>query len=437
MKKKHKESEVSMITKILSALKQNQILTYLISEYTTESIELFFIKKRLDMHREKYIHNYEVTVYHEFEKDNKKMLGSSTISIQSGMTMEEINNKLKDAYFAASFVCNPYYELMEGEQKEPIIVKSSLAETSLSQNAKKMTQALFEEDNKKDAFLNSAELFVIRTTKHIINSRGVDVSYTTNQVNGEFVAQCKEPQDVELYQNFHYDELDIEALKAKVKNTLEMTKARAKAVKAPEAGSYQIILSGEYVKELLGFYISRSSSGMIYPKYSSYEIGTKVQGEEVQGEDLTITLKAKEPYSQEGIPMIDRTLFEQGELKTIHGGCRFAYYLGTTPTGTYSNYVMPAGTKSIEEMKKESGICLHIVNFSDFQMDAFTGHFGGEIRLAFLIDEDNITPVTGGSINGSILEVQNNLTFSTEIQIEKGFQGPLAVSLNGITVAGY
>ena len=76
------------------------------------------------------------------------------------------------------------------------------------------------------------------------------------------------------------------------------------------------------------------------------------------------------------------------------------------------------------------------VNFSDFQMDTFDGHFGGEIRLGFLYDGEKRIPVTGGSINGSILDAQKNLVFSRETQVEKNFQGPAAVCLEGVNVAG-
>lgn len=89
---------------------------------------------------------------------------------------------------------------------------------------------------------------------------------------------------------------------------------------------------------------------------------------------------------------------------------------------------------TIEEMKRQP--YLEVVNFSDFQMDAFTGHFGGEIRLAFLYDGKSRVPVTGGSINGQILEAQRNLVFSKETQVENDFEGPAAVCLEGIRVAG-
>lgn len=200
------------------------------------------------------------------------------------------------------------------------------------------------------------------------------------------------------------------------------------------AGNYTVILSGKNVDELLSYYVNRSCVSMIYPKYSNYQVGTKVQGDTVTGDLLNITLKTTKPYSDEGIRMIDRPLLKNGILKTIHGNSRFSYYLGLKPTGNYESIFVPSGNQSLNEMK--AGKYLHIINFSDFQMDSLSGHFAGEIRLAFLCDGNSITPVTGGSINGNLLIAQKNLTFSKEMQIEEGYEGPLAVSLKNISVAG-
>ena len=95
----------------------------------------------------------------------------------------------------------------------------------------------------------------------------------------------------------------------------------------------------------------------------------------------------------------------------------------------------PNGTVAFAELKK--GPCLWAVDFSDFQMDEMSGHFGGEIRLAYLIDEDGtVTPVTGGSVNGSILEAQKELTFSTDRYLTADYDGPYAVRLKNVSVAG-
>lgn len=423
-----------MLDKLISALKGHKISEYLINDTLKESVELFFIKKSLDMRRQKDVHHYSLTVYHDFTKDNVNMRGSSTVSLFNGMTEEEINATIKNAYYAASFVCNPYYEIPSGQKKAPVKIKSSLTDLSLADSAKKMTEALFAMDKEEDTFLNSAEIFVEKVTNRIVNSKGIDVSYEKTTVKGEFVAQCIAPQDVETYQNFSYDDLDTEALKVKVKQTLDMTKARANANTAPAAGEYTVLLSGQYVKEIFSYYLSRSSAGMVYPKYSNYEIGCNIQGEDMKGEALNITLIANEPYSSEGIPMKNLPLVTNSKLENIHGNARFCHYLGIAPTGQYRSIAVPAGHVSFEDMKK--GKYLHIVNFSDFQMDGLSGHFGGEIRLAFLCDGETVLPVTGGSINGSILEAQKDLSFSKELQVEEDFEGPFAIKLEHISVAG-
>ena len=76
------------------------------------------------------------------------------------------------------------------------------------------------------------------------------------------------------------------------------------------------------------------------------------------------------------------------------------------------------------------------VALSDFQMDAFTGHFGSEIRLAYWFDGETTRIVTGGSLNGSILAVQDRLLFSKEQTSSLAYDGPKALLLPGISVAG-
>ncbi len=251
-----------MLDRILHALQKNNIGHYLINEETTESVELFFIRKKLDIRREKKVHDYSLTVYRDFEKDGKKMRGSSAIGIYNGMTAEEIEETIKEAYYAASFVSNAYYELPGGQKEDFLPSASKLSEKTLAENAKIMTEALFAEDTKEDVYLNSAEIFLEKSIVHILNSEGVDASYSKFTAKGEFVAQCPTPQDVETYQSFYYDEPDTEALKAKVKYTLETTKARAAATTAPKSGEYKVIISGSFVSTIFDYYIDLCLHGI-------------------------------------------------------------------------------------------------------------------------------------------------------------------------------
>ena len=250
------------------------------------------------------------------------------------------------------------------------------------------------------------------------------------------MAQCKEPQDVETYKDFQYYDLDCESLKSLVRKTLEYTLERAKATQAPKAGKYRVIISDHYVCSVFCYYMGRAQAPYIYAGYSTFEVGQNVQavnaeGEsaDIQGDKVSMTLVPTEPMSDEGIWQQERELLDEGVLKTYHGGLRFSRYLGIEPTGYFGCIKVAPGSMSVEDMKKEP--YLWVVNFSDFMLDDFTGHFGGEIRLAFLFDGEKVTPVTGGSINGSIIDSQTK-----EIQKSANFVGPYAMCFEDISVAG-
>ena len=431
-----------MIEKILSALKKSGVELYQITETKQEKAELYFIRKSLDMQRMGDIRLAEVVVYKEFQENDKRMMGSATVQVPDSYTEEMMEELFRNTLYAAGFVKNKYYELYDGKQAalgdaseiSDCQTDKTLTGKSLTEIAQSFADALFAEDKETDVFLNSAELFVMKTTCHIINSKGVDVSYCKSRVQGEFVIQCTDGQDVETYQHFAYVNSDTEPLRNKVRETLQMTRDRAKAVSAPPAGEYRVILSGPYVRDIFEYYVDRSASSMIYQKYSTFQIGCNVQGGTAEKDSINLTMKATVPYSAEGIPMKDRELVHDGKLLMIHGGNRFAYYLNLEPTGNYASYKAPAGNVTLEEMRQ--GKYLEVVNFSDFQMDSFSGHFGGEIRLAYLCDGEKRIPVTGGSINGNILEAQKSLVFSSQIQTEETFEGPLAVCMEKIQVAG-
>ena len=431
-----------MIKKILSALKKSGVELYQITETKQEKAELYFIRKSLDMQRMGDIRQAEVVVYKEFWEGDMHMMGSAAVQVQDSYTEEMMAELFRDALYAAGFVKNKYYELYVGKddaQEETsgtdcCPADITLADKSLTEIAQSFAEALFAEDQETDVFLNSAEIFALKTTCHIINSNGVDVSYCKSRVQGEFVVQCTEGQDVETYQHFAYVNCDTKPLRNKVRETLRMTRDRAKAVSAPPAGEYRVILSGPYVREIFDYYVDRSAASMIYMKYSTFQIGSNVQGKTSEKDNIHLTLKATVPYSAEGIPMKDRELIRDGNLLMIHGNNRFAYYLNLEPTGNYESYKVPSGNVALEDMRQ--GTYLEVVNFSDFQMDSFSGHFGGEIRLAYLCDGEKRIPVTGGSINGNILEAQKSLVFSSQIQTEESFEGPLAVCMEKIQVAG-
>ena len=132
---------------------------------------------------------------------------------------------------------------------------------------------IFDTDINNDVFINSAEIFVKNNKYHTVSSWGTDVSYERQNIEGEFVVQCTSPEDVETYQDFYYTTPDTDALSEKVRRTIDLTRQRAIATRCNINGSIKLIISGQYVADLLDFYTTRASASMIYPKYSDFEEG--------------------------------------------------------------------------------------------------------------------------------------------------------------------
>lgn len=423
-----------MIERIKTALSDCGVEHWLLAEIRVESAEWFFVKKELDTRRIKDTLKYRLTLYTDGEKNGKKTRGSTSVELLPSMTDGELKKEISGAKFASLYAQNPYYDLPDPVKAAPARKTGFLAEQPLAVSLGKMAEALFASDTRADAFLNSAELFAERKAVRILSSVGADVSWTNAGINGEFVVQCKEPEDVELHNRFAYDECDTEALRLRVKEALTFVCDRAKAEKVLRSGNYDLLLTGEQLATVLSYYPSRSGASMLYSKYSTWNVGDNVQGD-CRGEKLNLTLCATEPYSMEGIPMSDLTVLRDGEFTSVHGGNRFCRYLGVKPTGDYEKMRLEnRGNLSFEEMKQKP--VLWAVTFSDFQMDDFTGRFGGEIRLAYLIDGNKVTPVTGGSVNGSLLEQQSDLTFSAETFRSADYEGPYAALFKSVSVAG-
>ena len=341
--------------RIKRLLAEAGISDYIVYGYTERTAELFFVKKQLDTRRIKDVEKFVVTVFRTDEQDGKKLRAATDVTVLAAMTDAELLDAFKGAYFAAQFAMNPYYELPDPVQAPTVEAHGRLTEQAPEQSAGEMAAALFKADCEPGAFLNSAEVFVIQKHAHVISSRGADVSWVEAEVKGEYVVQAKEPEDVEMYRDFAYTELNTDALSAQAKEALSFVR--------------------------------------------------------------------------------DRALLENGVMRSTHGSNRFCRYLGAEPTGDYRKYSCDnPGTMSFAEMQKRP--CLWAVTFSGFEMDSFSGHFGGEIRLAYLIEDGKMTPVTGGSINGSILEAQKDLVFSTDRYAEIGYDGPYAILLKNVAVAG-
>ena len=215
---------MSVIEKIKRILNNKQISTYRINVIEKSSVELFYILHNVDMARSSDVTEISVIVYRDFEHEGTKMRGNAATLIYPDMTEDEISASLEEAYYAAGFVKNKFYEIPNG-------VSCDVPETcsyDLQAEAACMAKAIFEAENAADvnsevAFINSAEVFAYKSKIRVINSNAVDVSYCIYDFEGEFVAESKaNGQDVEIHSEFSYNIPDKVQLSKKVKEVVFM-----------------------------------------------------------------------------------------------------------------------------------------------------------------------------------------------------------------------
>jgi len=420
-----------MVEKIKKALEALNIDTWRINWNHTETAELFFVRRSADTRRAADYTEAQVTVFHDFEFGGKKMRGSAQVNVYPGMEEEALKKALSEAYQAAAHVKNAWYELPAAVVDDRTVQKG---DEDLMAEARRLADAIFAADIMGRAFINSVEVFAEKHASRVVASNGLDVAFASHSYNGEFVVQCTEPQDVELHRSFAYSKPDAAALTAEAAEALKTVQDRAGATQMPKAGSYDCVLSGKQIERLFGGYMQKANASMVFARYSNYAVGNNVQGDEIRGEKLNIALTSEAPYSAEGVAMPGAALMDEGTLKNLHGEARFCRYLGIEPMGSYSAVRVDNGTVSMTEMLKKP--CIHPVAFSDFQMDPLSGRFGGEIRLAYVYDENGVHAVTGGSVSGSLLETQKDMTFSTERYVSSRYDGPMAVLLKNVSVNG-
>ena len=281
------ESEIGMmLNKVIEILSSSAAVDeWLIGDRKTESAELFFVGKNLDMNRKKNVHHIKVTVYKNFEQDGNKYKGSASTLISPAMSEAEAAAKIEQAALAATFVKNPYYELAKPSSKPLPCLESRLSLDEISAFLPKIVLSLYKSDKFENGKINSCEFFLEKTDKRIINSLGVDESYTSYKGQIELVADWKEDgEEVEVIEVMDFSDFDPDMIEDRAAKTLENARLRAKAVPIMEIGEVPVLLVKENVSEFFKYYIEQANAALVYQKYSTAKVGECIQGKGVTGD---------------------------------------------------------------------------------------------------------------------------------------------------------
>ena len=425
-----------MLNRIKTILNSKKnISAWIISESKSSSAELFFVKDCLDMNRATDVHEYALKLFVDFTEENVKYRGDASVLISPADSDTELEQKIERAAFSAGFVKNKWYPLPKNENKKPIIVKKYNNIEDLKNNYSKIQNILFKEYPYKSK-INSCELFAIEQTKRTVTSEGIDISYPFSEFTFEIVSDNnygKEP--VEIFNDYYLPNIDLERLESIVQKQLAETDGRSQAVDCKKLENIRVLLSGDAVEELLFFYLSQATDKMIYMNISKVK-----QGEQFVNNKLNITLDPAlpsslyaKPVDSEGKILEKYSLFENGKAVNLRTSSQFSHYLNLENKGQISTFVVDGGDKTYDELT--SGDYIEILTFSSFLMDSTTGDFGGEFRLAKLVQNGKESYVSGGALSENIFKLQDKMMLSKELEKRTYSVSPKAIAFDNVCIA--
>lgn len=419
--------------KIFALLKESKANDFTIRKTNTISQEVFFIGQKLDMGRAKDVTHTMVNVY--VDSEDKKYRGNASIEIHPTSNSEEIKAQLDKALLAASFVKNPWYPIVENNEYQ-----GQENDVDLTQELIKITKAMQAVQTKSNEKVNSYEIFVNKKETHIMNSKGVNVVYSSFDCEIEVVINTnKDGHEIELIKDFRFANKNAEEITKDVEEMFISGQNRLQAKPTKQNEHANVLLTGDDVPQFFAYFTAHTNASNQYMGVAKAKIKEKITGEDA--DDLTIIAKPvlegstkNNIYDNDGNLVKERVLFEKGVCQSYWGSVQHAYYIGLDDPTSINNIIVSSGSLTLEEMKKQP--YLEVTDFSAFIMDPVSGNFGGEIRLGYESNGVETYPVVGGSISANYSNVLKNIKFSKETRQINNYVVPCAILLSDVSVAG-
>ena len=426
-----------MIDTLVQLLKEAGVYGWEISDVKTEGWEFYFIRHALDQNRAKSVENITLRVYQLVE--DGKFLGSASAELAPTASREEAAQLVRDLAYRATLVKNRPYTLQpRTEAHQTSAERKAIDLKAIAGDFIRTVKNLPETEGED---INSYEIFVSAKTRRFLNSEGVDVEERFPSSMLEIVVNArKDGHEIELYRNYRSGTCDAEGLQRDLARTMQYGKDRLLAQPTPKLGKADVLFSGSDATNIYDYFVSRLSAQMIVRRMSDWELGKPI-AEDIRGDRVTISAVRELKNSSEnlafdadGAPIRDAVLLRESIPVQLVGNRMFASYLGLTDSFMPRNIAAGGGSRSEAELRQ--GKYLEVVEFSDFQVDSMTGDIFGEIRLGYWHDGDKVTPVSGGSISGSMTDFVREMYLSRESVQYNDYRIPAVTLLKNVTVTG-
>ena len=423
-----------MLETIIELLKQSGVHAWELNDVQTRGWEFYFIRHALDQHRAKNVEHIQIKVYQLVEEG--KFMGSASAELPPTATEAEAKKLIEDLAYRATLVKNRPYPLNPPRPGQPM--DETVDPAAIAGDFIRTMRSLPETAGED---VNSYEIFVSDKVRRFLNSEGVDLTERYPDSMIEVVVNARrDGHEIELYRNFTSGSCDSEALKRDLGKAMAYGRDRLQAKPTPNLGTADVLFSGADACSIYEFFVERCNAAMIVRGLSDWTLGTPI-AQDIRGDRVNVYARRTLPNSSrnrgfdaEGAPIRDTALLEESVPKEILGGRMFSSYMGLENSFNPTNIEVSGGTKTEEELRR--GPYLEAVEFSDFQVDAMTGDIFGEIRLGYWHDGETVTPVSGGSVSGSMLNFLKELAMSVQQAQYDNMRIPALTRLKNVTVTG-
>lgn len=398
--------------------------------------EFYFIGHRLDQHRAKNVENITLKVY-KLSEDGQS-LGFASAKVAPTESAETLKKTASDLVYQAGLVKNKPYKLNTPKPFEPLNAELR----PLAEEAESFIRTMNSISETETEYLNSFEIFTDQTERRLINSEGIDVTEIFPSSMLDVVINARKgDHEIELSRLYEAGSCDTAKIRHDIEELLQIGKDRLITDPTPHLGKAAAVFSTDAALQIYRYFLENLDASYLVRGVSSFEIGKPIAAE-ISGDKITLEALRILPGSPknfacdaEGAPIRDAVLIRDSVPQEFFGNRMFSQYLGLEDSFDVSNWRVSGGTMSAEEIR--SGAFLEIVEFSDFQVDSMTGDIFGEIRLAYYHDGKGIvTPVSGGSVSGSMHDNIGCMRMSKETRIYSNAEIPAVTRLENITVAG-
>ena len=423
-----------MNTIIKHLMSHKGVCDYKINIDRKESYELFFVKGSLETVRNTDNTDKEVTVY----VDHSGFRGHASFFVYPSTTEEDLDTLIEEAVEKAKLIENPAYTLPTGETGDNAI-ETNFTDYDASDLAATIANTVFDSNTLEITSLNAVEVFINRITQTVANSRGLNKTQVRWTAMVEAIPTATaDGESVELYEQYNFNTLDIDTLRAEIAGKLAQAKARHEAKRMIVTGSPRVILNAQELMELCWNFADDLNYSVVHSHHNVYKKGDAIQSAPA-GDKLGITMCAAHPgcaasrcFDSDGMTLGEMRIIEDGKAAAYYGSNRFGQYLDEVPTGLLPILKLDPGTA--EDAEFSAGPYLEVLSMSGIQTDFYSDYVGGEIRLANFHNGEKIIPVTGVSISGKLSEVLNHIRFSKNRTLCGSYYGPEKAVIEGMNI---